>query len=461
MPITFVGANAGVSGNNASLSPTIHASAVAGDLIVVLASIRSTAASVVAPAGYAVLFSDTNVAGFSKVHTGTESAPLVTFTGGAAGDDTLAQVAVFRGVKAYVRVGPSTISNASAANITLPATVLPDRDGCLMLYAGWKQDDWTTAGTIGTAVEIGEVISTAGNDAAMVWDYQIQTTATTSIVGSWTITGGVAAISKAYALALDQAAAISVIEQDVYPPRTLVSVTNLVLGDGVAVYRSVGGVRTLLRDGSSDSVTDTSFLVVDAELPYGVPVTYVAVVDGAEYSTAATSYTLTGGKVAVTDAIAARSAEVVILAWPEKTQARRASVYAVGGRSVAVVGDLGQPTSNIELYVETTSSLENLLEVLTLATSGIVQIRQPGGYDGVDSYLVVLSVSTRRFSQDGSDERRTVVLQAAEVEGWAPALAALGYTYQDLADVYAGLTYASVAADYATYLLLAQGDFSP
>jgi hypothetical protein len=35
-----------------------------------------------------------------------------------------------------------------------------------------------------------------------------------------------------------------------------------------------------------------------------------------------------------------------------------------------------------------------------------------------------------------------------------------GYTLQDVADAYTGLTLADLAGDYATLLLLAQGDFS-
>jgi hypothetical protein len=459
--ITFVGANAGVTGNNASLSPTIHASAAAGDTILLFASIRNTAATVVKPVGYEPLLAAGHVGLFWKTHSGSESAPTVTFTGGAAGDDTLAQIAVTRTVKPYLRLGPNLSSNASAQDIVLPAPATPGRAGSLMLALGWKQDDWTSVATLASMTEIADtVFSIAGNDAAQVWDYWIQTTAAASPAGPFVVTGGAAAISKAWILALDQAAAITAVAQDVYPPRVLISVTNLIIGDAVTVYRVVGGVRTALRAGSTASTADVAFLVIDAELPFGVPVSYVAVVSGAEYATSPVTYTLPGGKVALSDAITGEAAEAVIMAWPEKAYTRPSTTFKVGGRNVVVSGDLGQFEGTIELYVETTSSRDNLAQLLTNATEATVQIRQPGGYDGVDSYVAVIGVTERRFSQDGSDQRRILAVQAVEVEGWAPALQAAGFSYADLEAAYTGLTYADLAGDYTTYLDLAQADLS-
>lgn len=249
--------------------------------------------------------------------------------------------------------------------------------------------------------------------------------------------------------------------QDVWPPRVLVSVTDLNIGDSIVLYRVVAGERTELRAGSDPAVTDTSFLRTDAELPFGVPVRYLALVNGTEeYVAGPVTYTLPGGKVAISDAISGASAEVVILAWPEKTYDRLSTTFQAGGRNVVVSGDLSQWEGAIELYTEATSSRDSLLRTIRTATEGVVQIRQPGGYDGIDSYVAVLSVAEKRFSQDGSDERRTFTLRAVEVEGWAPGLEAIGFTLEDIADAYDGLTLADLADDYATLLTLAQGDFS-
>lgn len=235
------------------------------------------------------------------------------------------------------------------------------------------------------------------------------------------------------------AVAITATEQDVYPPRVLVSVTGLTIGDAVEVYRVVGGERTLVRAGSDDSVTDTSFLRVDAEVPFSVPVSYVAVVNGTdEYTTTPDTYTLTGGLPVVTDAISGLAAEAKILAWDEKRYNRPSSVFQVGGRNVVVADDWGQFEGTVEFVTEETSSRDNLMTTLTDATEGVVQIRQPGGYDGVDSYVSVIGASERRHSQDGSDQRRIISVDAVETDSWAPSLEGRGFTLQDIADAYAG-----------------------
>lgn len=253
---------------------------------------------------------------------------------------------------------------------------------------------------------------------------------------------------------------IAAVIQSVYPNRVAVSVTGLTIGNDVVIYRSVGGERTLLRGGTHSAITDVSVVNVDAELPFGVPVTYIARVnDATEYSTSATSYTLTGGKVAVTDAITGLAAEVIVLAWDEKGYNRVSSIFKVGGRNVVVSGDLGMFQGSVELFTETTSSGDNLRAVLEGATSGVVQVRQPGGYDGVDSYLAVLAATERRFSQDGSDERRVWALEVAEVEAWASTLTTREFTLQDIGDAYTGQTLNDLSGDYATLLAVAQGTY--
>jgi hypothetical protein len=258
------------------------------------------------------------------------------------------------------------------------------------------------------------------------------------------------------------AVTVGVAQQDVYPPRVLITVNGLTGGEVVQVYRVRAGQRTLLRTGYDVGGSSTAFLVLDAELPFGVPVSYVAKVDNTEYPAAGGTYVLPGGKVAISDAISDQAAEVIILAWPAKRYERDSSVFrASSGRTIVVSGPAGQYTSTVELFVSSTSSLNNLKALLDSATSNIVQIRQPGGYDGVDSYVSVVSWEERRFSQDGSDERRVVALTVSEVDPWDYSLAARGYTYQDLQDVYTGLTYNDLAGDYATYLLLAQAELEP
>lgn len=257
------------------------------------------------------------------------------------------------------------------------------------------------------------------------------------------------------------AVAVTVDEQDVYPPRVLVSVTGLTIGDDVAVYRVVSGDRIAVRAGTTTNAPAVAWLTLDAELPFGVPVSYLAIVNGTEHATAPATYDLPGGKVVVSDAITGQAAEVRIGAWPEKEYQRPVTSFVVGGRNVVVAGAMPGFRSEIEFLVQSASSADNLVQVLTSATQGIVQIRQPGGYYGVDCYVSVLGARKRRFSQDGTDEKTLVICDVVEVEAWAPALAARGFTYGDLTDAYdPGGTYADLAGDFATYLLLAQAEFS-
>lgn len=254
--------------------------------------------------------------------------------------------------------------------------------------------------------------------------------------------------------------AVSTNVQNVWPTRIQVVVTGITVGDLVDVYRSVAGQRTAVRGGHVDSATDTALIVVDAEQPFGVPVSYVAVVDGTEYATSATTYDLPGGKVALTDAITGASAEVAIGAAGDQTYGRDSARMRPAGRNVVVTGPAGQAESSYELVAESTTAVEDLLSLLRTATGATVQIRQPGGYDGVDAYLAVDNWAVRRMNQDGKDEKRLVTIEFAETDGWAPALQARGFTYGDVAAIYTGLTYADAEGDYATYLDAAQGDFS-
>lgn len=299
---------------------------------------------------------------------------------------------------------------------------------------GWQLEATDTALTTGNAAGLSTRRETGNTNAGLVFEFD-QFTAS--------------------------AVALTATEQAVYPPRVLLTLTDLNLGDSVQLYRVVSGERTAVRAGADDSVTDPSFVRIDAELPFGVPVSYVAVVnDDFEFTTSPVTYTLPGGKVVLSDAISGAAAETVILAWPDKTYDRQSTVFRVGGRNVAVVGDYGMFTGEIEFYTELTSSRDTLADLFASASEGVIQIRQPGGYDGIDSYVAILTVTERRYSPDGSDQRRTHVVRVAEVEGWAPALEATGFTLQDIADAYTGLTLNDLAGDFATLLAVAQGDFS-
>jgi hypothetical protein len=70
------------------------------------------------------------------------------------------------------------------------------------MWLAWKQDDWTSATTGRGFAEIGDWSSTAGDDAAMWWEYTVQAPDATINLGpaTLTVTGGAAAVSKGVSL---------------------------------------------------------------------------------------------------------------------------------------------------------------------------------------------------------------------------------------------------------------------
>jgi hypothetical protein len=197
---SFVAAGTGASGTgNGGITASLPAGAQSGDVVAIFCSIRNSGTGVpVRPNGWyeALNFSASNCRLFLRRYDGAWSMPAVTFTGGAGTDDTLAQSAAFRGVDWPVVSALSQL-NASAQSILTPSLPIPEWVG-VTLGLGWKQDDWTSAGTLGRAwVEINERTSVVGSDAGQVWDYSLAPPcATQAEASSFFISGGAAAISR-------------------------------------------------------------------------------------------------------------------------------------------------------------------------------------------------------------------------------------------------------------------------
>lgn len=193
--VSFVATGAGVTGNNSSLVANVPGGGTTGnDLILLLAAIRNVAGRPNTPTGYTLLYDMGNMRLFGKVHSGSESNPTVSFTGGVANADTLAMTASFRNVQLVVKKFATPSVNPAAQNITFPELVTLGRRS-LLLYMGTKQDDWTSVDQLSFAVEIGELVSTAGDDAGMVWDRLYPVDVVDSAVGAFTVNGGTSATS--------------------------------------------------------------------------------------------------------------------------------------------------------------------------------------------------------------------------------------------------------------------------
>lgn len=194
--VTFGAVGTVAHGNNASVSPGIPASTAQGNLLLLFAAIRNFGAGTVnTPTGWTrlpIFLPIENVALFAKRAGASESSPTVTFSGGVAGADTTAQIARFAGTfydVANLPVSWGRVGSLSAQDIAYPATQVT-YDGSLVLYVGWKADDWTSVASPGT--EIAEPDTTTGDDQGIVWAYTIQTTATNIPAGSFVVTGGAA-----------------------------------------------------------------------------------------------------------------------------------------------------------------------------------------------------------------------------------------------------------------------------
>lgn len=204
--ITFVAAGAASTANNASVTPALPAGLVVGDAMIAFVSIRNSGAGTVnTPAGWTLIRAFGNAALFGRRNQAGDAAPTFTFTGGVLNADTIGQIAAWRSAD----IAPHTSTdqlNGSAQNIATPALTIT-QPGCVLIAAGWKQDDWTSVATFGGGgwAEIGEPSATAGDDAGQVWDYIIETTPISLGASSFVVTGGASAISRGAAIALPHA----------------------------------------------------------------------------------------------------------------------------------------------------------------------------------------------------------------------------------------------------------------
>lgn len=199
--IAFRATGTAAHADNAAVNPALPAGLQTGDLMLCLGAVRNTAASIGSPstANWTTVFSFGHFRMWMKTAASGETAPTLTPSGGSAGDTVSAQITSFSG--GFPRSGTGgmiravELENASAQNIAYSQMRVPqEHDGALVIWAGWKQDDWTSVTSPGT--EISEPSSTLGNDQGLVWAFQIQTTPTDVAAGSFTVTGGASAISK-------------------------------------------------------------------------------------------------------------------------------------------------------------------------------------------------------------------------------------------------------------------------
>ena len=198
----------------ASVTPGLPGgSTAAGHLMILLAAARGVTAVVDLPAGWTALgplFENELVA--AKVHDGSESAPTVTFSGGAAGS-TGAVIAAFAGLQPrhpeVYEDGTNTALKSSFVNdlgtsqdVDTPALEAL-RGGISIMQIGVKKDDWTSVATLSGAAEVYDGSTTLGNDLGLVWDFRNQATAAALAAQTFTVTGGASADWDSTTFAID------------------------------------------------------------------------------------------------------------------------------------------------------------------------------------------------------------------------------------------------------------------
>ena len=201
-PITLVAHANTVSDANASgsatLSPTLPAGILDGDLLLLWANIRNKGVgSVAVPAGWTELFRNNNISLIGRIYTTGVLAPTVSFVSGAANATITAKIMALRSAALTpVTVAADTGVTSSQANIPYPALTVP-ADGCAIVGCGWRQDDATSVAPPAGMTEIQDVAVTVGDDVHVTLDYWIQTAATDIPAGSWVVTGGSNAVPTA------------------------------------------------------------------------------------------------------------------------------------------------------------------------------------------------------------------------------------------------------------------------
>jgi len=202
----FVSVGVAAHGNNASVVPGMPGSIVRGDTLLILAAIRnSPTGSPDTPTGYTLLHSNSNMRLFGKIYDGSETAPTVSFSNGVANATTSAQMCAFRNVTLSVVASNST-SNASQVNIDYPAIAAAAmEDNTVVLFLGWRQQDWVSVATIAGATEIGEPSTGTGDNQGIVWDFVVRGAAAAVGSGQFVVTDAFSAIGRGSVVVLRHA----------------------------------------------------------------------------------------------------------------------------------------------------------------------------------------------------------------------------------------------------------------
>lgn len=223
-PIAWLSTATASTGNNVSLTPALPGSLQPGDLMLLLASIRNSGTGVPnTPTGWTKLVDLSNAVLFGRLYVTGDTAPTVSFTGGAAGSDTIAQISAFRNA-ALVPLTSAVQLNGAAQNIATPALTI-SASNTMLLEIGWKQAV-STAAVFSTWTTIGYTSAGAGSGSTQFLAAINNVSPGTLLAGSVTVTGGTSQISRGAAVVLGIAPYVVQDTATVTPAQTAVWLKN-------------------------------------------------------------------------------------------------------------------------------------------------------------------------------------------------------------------------------------------
>ncbi|WP_327378017.1 hypothetical protein OG393_31065 [Streptomyces sp. NBC_01216] len=488
MTISYSGIGA-VAEATSSITPALPGSAAAGELAVLQVVSAHTDASIPsAPSGWTLAGTLSGGGGtygagtgprrltwYTRVLLGGEADPTTALPAGD-GDSVLAGRVVTlarsagTGWRWAVTSGEDTSSGTGFSATAATALTWAPGDYAVVGYAlpvstaALSAEAVTAAGvTFGTITERADDAVTTGHDARLGIATGSVSSGTATTAPTVAATLSTAATGTAGVLRVREASAdLQAAAQSVFPPRNLVSATGLAAEDitTVTMYRQVGSARDAVRATSDIDVTGSDVLLrVDGEQPFGVPVTYVAVltdVTGARWEVTSDPLTSTVSSDVLSDAITGTGAAVRILAGLARKRDRAAAVLNAGGRLVVVSKARSTATSTITVETATDGAGDDLDAVLQGATEGVLLLRHRTQLTRLDGHY---AIPADEEDPDWYGPHRRWTLDAIETEPWPDVLEAAGYTLQDIADNFTSLQDVADAFSPGTLLDIALHDF--
>jgi hypothetical protein len=318
--------------------------------------------------------------------------------------------------------------------------------------------------TFGTVTERADAAVATGNGTTAALATSTVSSGTATLAPTVTATLSSASIGIAGVMRIREASSdIAVSAQSVFPPRNLVSATGLTGDDIVTIslLRQAGSDLEPVRAASSVDVTgQASFLRVDAEQPFGISLTYSAVltdVNGTQWTITSSSITSTVTSDVVSDAIRGVGAAVKIESPLDWKRERDASQFNVNGRIVVVGKPRSSRSGTLTVRTETDSDGDTLNDLLDEATEGTILVRKATSLSRLDGTYALLDDTE---SPNWYDTYRWFALSVVKADDWPAVMEAAGFTLQDIANNFSILS--DISAFFPTNLLaIAQYDFGP